>query len=74
MSTFADHAEMHSRTKHIDVRYHFIRERIQRGSVRVSYVSTSETVADNFTKAFAREAFFKFPAILVVPKFLIKSN
>ena len=32
---FADHAGSHSRSKHIDVRYHFIREHIQRGSVRV---------------------------------------
>ena len=71
---FADHAGSHSRIKHINVRYHFVRERIQRGSVGIDYVPTSENVADIFTKALAREPFFKFRAMLVVPKSSIKFN
>ena len=69
---FADHAGNFQRTKHIDVRYHFVRERIQKGSVRVDYVPTSENVADIFTKALPREPFFKFRAMLVVSKSSIK--
>ena len=65
---FADHPGNFQRTKHIDVRYHFVRERIQRGSVRVDYVPTSDNVADIFTKALPREPFFKFRSMLVVSR------
>ena len=65
---FADHPGNFQRTKHIDVRYHFVRERIQRGSVRVDYVPTSDNVADIFTKALPREPFIKFRSMLVVSR------
>ena len=68
---FADHASNFGRTTHIDVRYHFVRERIQQGNVRVDYIPTSENVVDIFTKALPRELFFKFRAMLVVSKSLI---
>ncbi|KAH9105565.1 hypothetical protein LEN26_014717 [Aphanomyces euteiches] len=44
----------HARTKHIDVRYHFIRERIQLGDVKLEYVSSKDNVADIFTKPLPR--------------------
>ena len=71
---FADHAGSHLRTKHLDVRYHLFRERIQRGRVKINYLYTSENVADNFLKALARVAFLKFCAMLLVPKSSIKFN
>ncbi|KAH9113223.1 hypothetical protein LEN26_000145 [Aphanomyces euteiches] len=40
----------HSRTKHIDVRYHFVRERIQLEELKLEYVSSKENLADLFTK------------------------
>ncbi|KAH9119485.1 hypothetical protein LEN26_011626 [Aphanomyces euteiches] len=40
----------HSRTKHIDVRYHFVRERIQLQELRLEYVPSKDNVADLFTK------------------------
>ena len=39
-----------SRTKHIDVRYHFIREHINSGSFPVHWIPTSDMIADIFTK------------------------
>ena len=65
---FADHAGNFSRTKHIDVRYHFVRERLARGDIRIDYVRTEEQVADIFTKALSRELFKKFRARLVVSR------
>ena len=65
---FADHSGSHQRTKHIDVRHHFVRERIQRESIRVDYIPTSDNVADVFTKALQRDQFFKFRQRLIVPR------
>lgn len=41
----------HQRSKRINIRYHFIRQEIQNGSVNVMYVTSNENVADIFTKA-----------------------
>ena len=50
-------AEFHSRTKHIDVQYHYIREAIEDGLVTVSYIPTNEMAADSLTKPLPREQF-----------------
>lgn len=44
-----------SRTKHIDVRYHHVRELITSGTVKVQYVNTKLNVADSLTKAVTAE-------------------
>jgi hypothetical protein len=44
----------HDRSKHIEIRYHFIRDWVQRGAVQLQYVSTDDQVADIFTKALPR--------------------
>jgi hypothetical protein len=41
----------HERTKHIDVRYHFVREIIARGDIVVSKISTHDNPADMMTKS-----------------------
>ena len=45
-----DH-QYHARTKHIDVRYHFIRWVVEQGVVRLVYCPTEDMVADVLTKA-----------------------
>ena len=40
----------HSRTKHIDIRYHFIREHAHNGTIELHYVPTDKQLADIFTK------------------------
>ena len=45
-----DH-QYHARTKHIDVRYHWIRWVIEQGSVQLIYCPTNDMVADALTKA-----------------------
>ena len=39
------------RTKHIDVRYHFIREKVHNGDIEIRYLPTTEMVADICTKS-----------------------
>ncbi|GJZ25220.1 retrovirus-related pol polyprotein from transposon TNT 1-94 [Tanacetum coccineum] len=52
----ADHAGIeHSRSKHIDVKYHFIKEQVENGVVELYFVQTEYKLADIFTKALARE-------------------
>ncbi|GJR38759.1 ribonuclease H-like domain-containing protein [Tanacetum coccineum] len=41
----------HSRTKHINVRYHFIKEQVERGIIELYFVRTEYQLADMFTKA-----------------------
>jgi hypothetical protein len=41
----------HDRSKHIEIRYHFIRDYVQRGAVELQYISIEEQVADILTKA-----------------------
>jgi histone deacetylase 1/2 len=40
----------HARTKHIEVDFHFVRERVAHGFLQVRLVSTNDQVADGFTK------------------------
>ena len=40
----------HTRTKHIEVHYHFVRERVLSGKVELRYVRTDEQIGDIFTK------------------------
>lgn len=43
--------QIHSRIKHIDIRYHFVREQIENGSIEVFKVHTSENAVDMLTKS-----------------------
>ena len=49
--------KFHSRTKHIDLRYHFIREAVEERKIKMEYIPSSENVADIFTKALPRPKF-----------------
>ncbi|GJZ81890.1 hypothetical protein Tco_0646884 [Tanacetum coccineum] len=47
----------HSRSKHIDVRYHFIKEQVENGVVELNFVRTEYQLEDIFTKALPQERF-----------------
>jgi hypothetical protein len=55
----ADNPVEHSRTKHIAIRYHFLRDHQQRGDIEIAYVSTKEQLADIFTKPLDEKTFTK---------------
>nr|GEV54182.1 retrovirus-related Pol polyprotein from transposon TNT 1-94 [Tanacetum cinerariifolium] len=47
----------HSRTKHIDVRYHFVKKQVEKGIVELFFVETEYQLADQFTKALLEDRF-----------------
>nr|GEV66303.1 integrase, catalytic region, zinc finger, CCHC-type, peptidase aspartic, catalytic [Tanacetum cinerariifolium] len=47
----------HLRSKHIDIRHHFIREQVEKGVVELFFMTTDYQLADIFTKALPRERF-----------------
>ncbi|GKF53662.1 hypothetical protein Tco_0160572 [Tanacetum coccineum] len=49
--------KLHSRSKHIDIRHHFIREQVEKGVVELYFVTTYYQLADIFTKALPSERF-----------------
>lgn len=46
----AKNPEFHKRTKHIDIRYHFVREKVEDGQVNLVYCPTQDMLADMMTK------------------------
>ncbi|MCO5589532.1 hypothetical protein L7F22_043500 [Adiantum nelumboides] len=50
----------HARTKHIEVHYHFTREKVLAGEIDLVYVKTNDQVVDIFTKALGKEKFCYF--------------
>lgn len=54
----------HQRTKHIDIRYHYIRSEVESGKIHLEYVSSQENIADIFTKPVPRLRLEKFVRII----------
>ena len=46
----ANNPQFHGRAKHIDIRHHFIRERVSHGDIRLNYCPTGDMIADMLTK------------------------
>ena len=54
----------HDQSKHIDTRYHYIRECITRKDVQVEYVKSHDQVADIFTKPLKHEDFIRLRSLI----------
>ena len=50
----------HDKSKHTEVRYHFIRDMVQKGAIKLKYVPTKEQVAGVLTKPLSRVKFEYF--------------
>ena len=50
----------HDRSKHIDIRYHFIQDMVQRGTVRLNHIGTDKPVADILTNPLGKVKFLTF--------------
>ena len=54
----------HAKTKSIEVRYHFVHERVLSGEVKLQYVPTDQQVADIFTKPLGLDKLRQFSSAL----------
>jgi hypothetical protein len=62
----ADNPVEHSRTKHIDIQHHFLRDHQHKGDIEVFYVSTENQLADIFTKPLDEKTFCRLHSELNV--------
>ena len=49
---------MHSRTKHIELRHHFLRDHVLKGDCSIEFIDSEHQLVDTFTKLLARDRFF----------------
>ena len=62
----AKNPQFHGHTKHIEIKYHFIRELVSNGVVQLKYCPTEEMTADMLTKGLSHDQFVKLQAQLQV--------
>lgn len=55
----SENPQAHPRTKHIRLRYHFIRQYVQEGVIKPQYISTHQNIADMFTKNLPKDRFLE---------------
>jgi hypothetical protein len=55
--SIAKNPVLHSKTKHIGVRYHFLRDNIEKGKIALIHVPTHDQLADVFTKPLDQATF-----------------
>ena len=63
---------LHKRSKHISIRYHWIRERIASGELKLSKIDTSLNTADIFTKATSNQTFIFLRDKLLHPREMVE--
>ena len=56
----AKNPESHARSKHIDIQWHYQREKIEDGSIEFKFIQTEQQIADGLTKALTKEKFLIF--------------
>ncbi|WVZ88707.1 hypothetical protein U9M48_035194 [Paspalum notatum var. saurae] len=66
--SIANNPVLHSRTKHIDVRFHFLRDHYEKGDIDLIHVASSNQLADIFTKPLEFDAFARLRGELGVLK------
>ena len=54
-----EEALLRSRAKHVDIRYHFTREQVEKKNMRLGYCPTGEMIADVLTKGLSKHRFEK---------------
>ena len=49
---------MHSRTKHIEIRHHFLKDHVSKGDCCIEFIDSEHQLANIFTKPLVRDRFF----------------
>ena len=60
----AKNPKFHGRSKHIDIQHHYVREKVEDGTVGLKYIETSKQIADGLTKPLSKVPFLQFRKIL----------
>ena len=56
----------HARVKHIDIKFHYIQERVAVNEIEVKYINTKDNLADAFTKALPAKSFLSMRELMGV--------
>ena len=56
--------QFHGRSKHIEIKYHFVRDKVAEGIVEIQYCPTTEMIADMLTKALPKDVFAKLRVMI----------
>jgi hypothetical protein len=62
----ANNSDQHGRSKHIDIRHYFVKQKVASKEFSINYVNTHEMIADAFTKALPTKTFEKFRTMMRV--------
>ena len=52
--------EYYTRTKHIDIQWHWVRDEMEAGRIKLNYIPTADMVVDGLTKPLAHEKYEEF--------------
>ena len=64
----------HDKSNHIEIKYHYIRDTVQRGAVKLQYIATDDQIADVLMKPLARVKFEYFMEKLGVLQIKVPSK
>ena len=64
----------HDKSKHIEIKYHYIRDMVQRGAVKLQYVAMDDQIADVLTKPLTKVKFEYFREKLGVLQIKVPSK
>lgn len=57
MISISNNSVHHSRMKHIDIRYHFLRDHVEKRNIRLAFCPTKSQLVDIFTNFLVRDKF-----------------
>ena len=60
--------QFHGRSKHIGIKYHFVRDQVTEGTIKLKYCPTTEMVADMLTKGLPKDQFMKLREMIGLDK------